>query len=204
MVEHSSRCDPPAASLEHRRRRGDVLEQAIYDAVIEQLGTVGYGALTMEGVAAQAQTGKAALYRRWPCKDELVVDALQHRMPPVEDPPDTGNVRADVLDCLNRMARAINSPTGCAIQNLMGEARRDRDFLRLVHTRVIQPRQRMMMAVLRRGAERGEIRADAGSQLLAQVGPAMVLYHFLVEGPPIRPQIVKTIVDSVLLPMLRP
>lgn len=204
MAEHSSRCGPPSASCEHRRRRGDVLEQAIYDAVVEQLGTVGYGALTMEGVAGQARTGKAALYRRWPSKDELVVDALQHRMPALDDPPDTGSVRTDVLDVLARMALAINSPTGCAIQNLMSEAQRDRDFLRLVHARVIQPRKRMMMDVLRRGAERGEVRKDAGSELLAQVGPAMVIYHVLVQGPPVTPQTVKTIVDSVVLPMLRP
>ncbi len=204
MTEHSSRCGPPSGSCEHRRRRGDVLEQAIYDAVVEQLGTVGYGALTMEGVAGQARTGKAALYRRWPSKDELVIDALQHRMPALEDPPDTGSVRADLLDVLGRMARAINSPTGCAIQNLMSEAQRDRDFLRVVRSRVIQPRKRMMMDVLRRAAERGEVRADAGSELLAQVGPAMVIYQFLVDGPPITPRTVKAIVDSVVLPMLRP
>jgi AcrR family transcriptional regulator len=204
MAEHSSRCGPSSAPCEHRRRRGDVLEQAIYDAVVEQLGTVGYGALTMEGVAGQARTGKAALYRRWPSKDELVVDALQHRMPAVQDPPDTGSVRADVLDVLGRMARALNSPTGCAIQNIMSEAQRDRDFLRLVHSRVIQPRKRMMTDVLRRGAERGEVRADAGSGLLAEVGPAMLIYHFLVEGPPVTPHTVKTIVDQVLVPMLRP
>lgn len=204
MAEHSSRCGPPSARCEPRRRRGDVLEQAIYDAVVEQLGTVGYGALTMEGVAGQARTGKAALYRRWPSKDELVVDALQHRMPAVEDPPDTGSVRADVLEVLGRMARAINSPTGCAIQNLMSEAQRDRDFLRLVQARVIQPRKRMMMAVLRRAAERGEVRADAGSELVAEVGPAMLIYHFLTKGPPVAQRTVKAIVDQVVMPVLRP
>jgi AcrR family transcriptional regulator len=181
-----------------------VLEQAIFDAVVEQLGTAGYGGLTMEGVAAAAHTGKAALYRRWPSKEELVIDALQHRMPALDDPPNSGSVRADMLALLGRMARTINSPTGCAIQSVMTESQRDRDFLRLVHTRVIQPRKRMMMDVLRRGAERGEVRPEAISELTAEVGPAMVVYHFLLDGPPVTPRMVKAIVDQALMPMLRP
>ncbi len=204
MAEHPSLCGPLPAPCEPRRRRGHVLEQAIFDAVVDQLGTAGYGGLTMEGVAAAAHTGKAALYRRWPSKEELVVDALQHRMPALDDPPDTGSVRADVLALLGRMARTINSPTGCAIQSLMSEAQRDRDFLRMVHTRVIEPRKSMMMDVLRRGAERGEVRPEAIAPLVAEVGPAMVVYHFLTAGPPVTPRKVKAIVDQVVLPMLRP
>jgi len=200
----SPHCQPLARICERRRRRGDVLEQAIFDSVLALLSTVGYAGLTMEGVAAAAHTGKAALYRRWPSKGELVIDALQHRMPALDDPPDTGSVRTDVLDLLGRMARTVNSPTGCAIQSLMSQSPRDLVFLRLLHARVIQPRKRMMLDVLRRGAERGEVRPEAISELVAEVGPAMVVYHFLLDGPPVRPRTVKAIVDQVLLPMLRP
>lgn len=63
------------------RRRGPVLERAILDAALEQLSTVGWNGLTMEGVAAQAQTGKAAVYRRWPSKEDLVADALAAGLP---------------------------------------------------------------------------------------------------------------------------
>ncbi len=186
------------------RRRGDVLEQAIFDAVLDQLGTVGYDALTMERVAADARTGKASLYRRWPCKEELVVDALNHRLPALDDPPDTGTVRGDVLELLGRMRRTINSPTGCAIQSLMGSVQRDRGFIRAVHARVIEPRKRMMMEVLRRGAERGEVRPEAVTMLVAESGPALVVHRFLVDGPPITRRTVEAIVDQVVLPMLRP
>ncbi len=204
MAEHPSQCGPLAGAFEPRRRRGQVLESAIFDAVVDQLGTVGYGGLTMEGVAAAAHTGKAALYRRWPSKEELVVDALQHRMPALDDPPDTGSVRNDVLALLGRVAHTVNSPTGCAISSLLSDPLRDPDFLRMVHARVIEPRKSMMMNLLRRGAERGEVRPDAITPLVAEVGPAMVIYHFLTEGPPVRPRTVKAIVDQVVVPMLRP
>src|SRR5215510_10510584 len=87
-------CGPPHGRT---RRRGAALEQAIYDAVLDQLQAVGYVGLTMEGVAARAHTGKAALYRRWPRKEDLVVDALEHTLPSPTDLPDHGEVRDDLL-----------------------------------------------------------------------------------------------------------
>ena len=54
------------------RRRGEVLERALYEATLAELAEVGYGGLTMEGIAARARTGKAALYRRWCSKHDLV------------------------------------------------------------------------------------------------------------------------------------
>lgn len=78
------------------RRRGPELERAILDAVLEQLGTTGWNALTMEGVASGAQTGKAALYRRWPSKADLVAEALRTRLPPLGRIADLGSVRADL------------------------------------------------------------------------------------------------------------
>src|SRR5947209_1689551 len=59
-----------------QRKRGAELEQAIRDATIAELACCGYGSLTIESVAARAQTGKASIYRRWPTKQELVFDSV--------------------------------------------------------------------------------------------------------------------------------
>lgn len=64
-----------------RRRRGMELQDAIHQAVLGELQEHGYAALSMDGVASRAQTGKATLYRRWPSKLELVVDAFKHSAP---------------------------------------------------------------------------------------------------------------------------
>ena len=85
-----------------------MLERAILEAALEQLSTVGWNGLTMEGVAAGAQTGKAAVYRRWPSKEDLVADALQAGLPRLEQAPDTGSVREDLL-ALCRAARDARS-----------------------------------------------------------------------------------------------
>ncbi len=93
---------------------------------------------------------------------------------------------------------------GSGSTNSLGDPHRDRDFLRMAHARLIGPRKSMMMNLLRRGAERGEVRPDAITPFVAEVGPAMVIYHFLTEGPPVTLRTVKAIVDQVLMPMLRP
>lgn len=185
------------------RRRGDALERAIYDAVFRQLQTVGYTGLTMEGVAGCAQTGKAALYRRWPGKDDLVVDAIDHALPSLAELPDHGEVREDLLDLLRRTAAMVNSPTGCALQCLLAQADRDHQFKALLHERILAPRKASFLAVLRRAADRGQIRPDAATQLVAEVGLAMVVQRFLVDGPPVPDDFVVSVLDEVVMPLLR-
>jgi AcrR family transcriptional regulator len=194
---------PSAYPCPPTRRRGETLERAIFDAVLDQLQMVGYVGLTMEGVAAGAHTGKAALYRRWPCKEDLVVDALNHALPSPTDLPDHGDVRDDLLDLLRRMTAMLNSPTGCALQCLMAEIDRDHPFARLLHQRVKEPRKQIFLALLRRGADRGQVRPEAASPLVAEVGPALVMQRFLAEGPPVPDAYVVSVVDDVVVPLLR-
>lgn len=184
------------------RRRGEVLERAIFEATMVELDQVGYGRLTMEGVAARARTGKAALYRRWPCKSDLVVDALSHLLPSPDDLPDHGDVRADLLDTLGRIQATINSPTGCVIRALVADAERDEAFATVVHERVLLPRKRMLIALLRRGADRGQVRPEAATPLVAEIGPSMLVQRYLTLGPPVPDEYVLSVVDSVIMPLL--
>jgi AcrR family transcriptional regulator len=187
-----------------RRRRGQALERAIFDAVLDQLQAVGYVGLTMEGVAACAQTGKAALYRRWPRKEDLVVDALEHALPSPTDLPDRGDVRDDLLDLLRRLTAMLNSPAGCALRCLMSETERDESFARLLHERVKEPRKRMFLDLLVRAADRGQVRPTAATPLVAEVGPALVMQRFLAEGGPVPDDYVVSVVDDIVMPLLRP
>jgi AcrR family transcriptional regulator len=196
----ASPCAPPHG---RPRRRGQALEHAIFGAVLDQLQAVGYVGLTMEGVAACAQTGKAALYRRWPRKEDLVVDALEHALPSPTALPDHGDVRDDLLDLLCRLTAMLNSPAGCALQCLMSEAERDESFARLLHERVKEPRKRMFLDLLVRAADRGQVRPEAATQLMAEVGPALVMQRFLIDGPPVPDDFVVSVLDEVVMPLLR-
>lgn len=185
------------------RRRGETLEQAIFDAVLRLMNTVGFSGLTMEGVAACAHTGKAALYRRWPRKEDLVVDALNHLLPSFTGPPDTGSVREDIAEMFRRMLAMINGDAGCAILGLVGELDRDHEFIKAVHERVIAPRKVMMISILERAAARGEIRPEAVNPLIAEAGPALIIHRLFMYGPPVDDAYAEAVLDEVVMPLLQ-
>lgn len=189
------------------RRRGEVLRRAIFDAALEQLSSVGWKRMTMEGVAACAQTGKAALYRRWPSKEDLVMAALEDSLPDVAStPPDRGTLRDDLVGLLDRMRVVMASPAGCALRAIMDEIEHEyaKRFHELVHQKVLEPGRGVMIEVLRRGMERGEVRAGADVELLADVGPAMMMYRAKVSSGDVTEDYPVRVVDQVLMPMLRP
>ncbi|MDQ6898501.1 MAG: TetR/AcrR family transcriptional regulator [Candidatus Dormibacteraeota bacterium] len=190
-------------SSSRSRRRGKQLANAIYDAVLTWIKLDGFDALTMEGIAARARTGKSALYRRWSSKEELVLDALLHRLPELDAEPDTGTVRDDVLEHLGCMVDTMKTPAGQAMWTILHNPSSGRAIVEAIDGRVIEPHQRTMLKILRRGVARGEVRPDAVNRLVAQVGPLLIRQHHVAAGLPSNADVVQ-IVDQVVVPMLRP
>jgi AcrR family transcriptional regulator len=200
----SALASDPDCFMGNTRRRGIDLETAILDATLDLLAESGVGGLTMEGVAAAAHTGKASVYRRWPSKEDLLVDAMSHALPPIEVEPDTGSVREDLLALLRMMLAAINSRSGCAMQAFMFDNSVDKALIQLVKKRVMEPRQQMVIDALARGRDRGEVRPEAVNASTAEVGPALIVHQYLMHGPPVPDAFVVQLVDNVLMPLLRP
>ncbi|MFJ9777072.1 TetR-like C-terminal domain-containing protein [Kitasatospora sp. NPDC101157] len=194
-----------AATAAPVRRRGEALESAIYGAVLQQLTSDGYARLTMEGVAAAAQTGKAALYRRWSSKEELVVDALRASLPPPGAAPDTGSLRGDLLAVVTGLRGAMVSELGAAVRAIMSEIDHQRAhvFLELVLERVVQPTTALIAEVLDRGTAGGEVRPGAVTPLVTDVVPALMLYRIKMCGGGAVELDPAAIVDEVLLPIVR-
>lgn len=186
------------------RRRGDALLDAIYSAVLDELAEEGYGGLSIERVAERAKTGKASIYRRWPTRLELVLETLDHTMPAFDRPPDTGRVRDDLLEVLRRIAATMNSRVGDATRACMVNAGVDDELGVAVRERLLPPRKAMVVEILRRGAERGEVRPDAVNERIAEAGPMLLHGEVVQRGTPIADESVVAIVDEVLMPLLRP
>ncbi|MCX4856383.1 TetR/AcrR family transcriptional regulator [Streptomyces canus] len=191
-----------AASL---RRRGAVLERAILDAALEQLSTVGWNGLTMEGVAAGAQTGKAAVYRRWPSKEDLVADALRAGLPRFEEAPDLGGVREDLLELCRQAREAMFSRPGFALRSVIHEcdqAQAER-FHAVIFNGVVEPSVRLLREIITRGIERGEVRPDAENDYVFDAIPAMMMYRSKMRGSEWGDRDVEEMIDQFLLPLLR-
>jgi AcrR family transcriptional regulator len=156
---------------------------------LAELAEAGYRGLSMQGVACRAGTGKAPLYRRWPGKDQMLIDVLAQQPPGLDEPrPDTGQLRGDLIQILTQMAAAMAQPTGRALYALIVE--------------MALPRLDGITAALRRAAKRGEIRPGAVTGLLAQTGPALVIHQQMHYGSPPSQAEITEIVDRVLLPAL--
>lgn len=194
-----SRTAPP-------RRRGVVLERAILDAALEQLGVVGWKGLTMEGVAAGAQTGKAAVYRRWPSKEDLVADALLAGLPRVETAPDLGSVREDLLTLCRQVRELMYSPPGVALRAVIHECDdvQAERFQDVIVGGVIEPTVTLLREVITRGIERGEVRADAANGYVFDTVPAMMMYRSKVCASEWSDQDLEEMIDQLMLPLLRP
>ncbi|MEV2251993.1 TetR/AcrR family transcriptional regulator [Streptomyces sp. NPDC050147] len=201
----TSRWSAAAAQTASLRRRGPVLERAILEATLEQLSTVGWAGLTMEGVAAGAQTGKAAVYRRWPSKEDLVVDALQAGLPKLDSAPDCGGVREDLVQLCRQMREAMFSRPGFALRAVLHEcdsvtAER---FHGVIFDGVIGPSVELIREVVRRGVERGEVRAEATNSFVCDVIPAMMMYRSKVCGSEWGDEEFAELIDQVMVPLLR-
>jgi AcrR family transcriptional regulator len=188
------------------RRRGAVLERAILDAALEQLGTVGWNGLTMEGVAAGAQTGKAAVYRRWPSKEDLVADALRSGLPSYDNVPDLGSVRDDLLALCRRARDAMFSRPGFALRAVLHECdtMQAERFHAVIFEGVIEPTIKMLREVITRGIERGEVREEAANSYVFDAVPAMMMYRSKVCGSEWTDQEIEEMIDRLMVPLLRP
>jgi AcrR family transcriptional regulator len=211
--DHCAARTAPSAAGERAamRRRGAALEDAILTAAYEELVDVGYTALSVEGVAARAGTGKASIYRRWPTKQHLVTDALISQLPTpaacgimlsVDDIPDTVST-ADLLYRLaTKIAQMMASPAGQAMRAIKCEALADPELARLVDERFQAPRRESVLALLRRGVERGEVRPEAVNPLVADVLPAILTFRVLMQRERITRRDITAIMEQVLLPLV--
>ena len=180
-----------------QRRRGAELEAVLLDAAWDELMESGYARLTMEAVAARAHTGKQVLYRRWRNRAELVVAAMRHRTGSiVEDIPDTGNLRDDVLAVLQRMADRFASVGPDIVHGLLAEAP---DLDPEVYSRM----SGVMVTIVQRAAARGEIpTGDVPARVLT--APTNLLRHEMVFArEPVAASTLTSLVDDVFLPLVR-
>ncbi|MEU0936444.1 TetR/AcrR family transcriptional regulator [Embleya sp. NPDC005971] len=200
-TDRQSADEPFARDATPVRRRGRALEQAIYQAVFDQILEVGYAGLTMDGVAAAAGTGKAPLYRRWSDKQALLLDAFRDRLPVAEDVEFVGDLRGDVLSILRFMFGA------CTVGADTGFRQAKQDFAQaheLIRERVSAPARNMMLDVLRAGEARGDVRPGAATPLVARVGIAVLVHQNLTAPEELDDAFLERIVDEVVLPLVRP
>ena len=182
------------------RPRSEQAKAAILHAAAELLLERGLEAVSMDAVAQHAAVSKATIYRWWPTKEALALDALYAEWSDHgPDAPDTGSLRGDLLALLRPWARRIRSgPHASVIGTFITKANRDPRFAAEYLERLVTPRRDVAKKVFKRAAERGEIpprvRVEVALDLLYGA-----LYHRLLHGHlPLSDRFVTEVVDMTL------
>jgi AcrR family transcriptional regulator len=180
------------------RPRSEQAEQAIIDAALELFGERGVEGVCVEAVAARAGVGKATIYRRWSSKEELLIAALGSLKSPLSD-PDTGSARDDLVQLLDVMARDASDPKYVrqyAMLHGEGEAY-PRLMARYAET-VVEPRREVIRTVLRRGIDRGELRADLDLDIAMLTLTGAVMARGKHDAAPASPGFAAKVVAELL------
>lgn len=191
------------------RPRDESRDAAILAATIEVLAEVGYDRLTIDAVATRAKASKATVYRRWPGKAALVVDAIHVlKAAPVGDGqeppcifPDTGSLRGDLLAGLTKIGAKLSSDEGQLMVAVMTAAARDPELAAAMRG-TQEEKKRSCQTVVRRAVERGELDDDSGAMTMHEVLPALMNNRLLLSGEPFDETFITHVVDDIALPLL--
>ena len=182
------------------RPRSEKAHKAILEAAAELLLDRGLAAVSMDAVAERAGVSKATIYRWWPTKETLALDALYTRWGAAAPAPgDTGSLRGDLLELLEPWIRLVRTgPYARVIAALITEARTDPAFGAQYQRRFVQPRRDQAREIFARAIERGEVPPGLDLEVALDLiyGP---LYHRMLHGhAPLDDAFVRAAVDMAL------
>lgn len=189
------------------RPRDETRHQAILDAAIELVAEVGYDRMSMDAIASRARASKATIYRRWPGKAELVVEAVGRCVAhdAADSIPDQGSLRADLHTLLQRIRAGLEGTDGDLMFGLALAARSDPDLGRVLREQLFEEKAQVAASIIDRAVARGEIAAapDLASTLLDEVAPAVLILRQLC-GCALDDTFLDHVTDDILLPLFTP
>lgn len=190
-----------AASSRPGRPRDSRRDDAILDAVVALLRDACTGRFGMREVAERSGTSLATIYRRWPSREDLMLDAIARFTEEDAPVPDTGDLRADllaVLDTMRRRRRAFIE----SLPGLIAEGAASPDFGAAVRKRLLGLAGQALRTILQRARRNSQVSGQADLRLVADTAIALFAQQPIVHGRPPTRAYVTRIVDYALLPML--
>jgi len=171
--------------------------RVILEAVLEEIGLVGYGALTIEAVAARAGVGKSTIYRHWSGKLALVEDAFR-TLKAEALVPDSGTLRERIISFLEQVAGLVEDSTYSSCMPALIEAAERDPQVREFHCKFAAERRAVLVDVLREAVTAGELPADTNPEFLADALTGPIVIHRLMLHEPFDPKLIPALVHQLL------
>ncbi|MEU2375637.1 TetR/AcrR family transcriptional regulator [Streptomyces misionensis] len=180
------------------RPRDPAIDAAVLAATVRLLGEDGYGGLALERVAALAGTSKAAIRRRWPRRQRLVIDALASVLvvPPA---PDNGCTRCDLHQSVRLLAEVLHErlPAG-VLAPLIADCADDPELHEHLLHSLLQPGRAAAAVAVRRAVERGDLLPDVDPELFVDLLASVVYRRALFGEAPVDASSARALVDLLL------
>lgn len=185
------------------RPRDPSRDGAIRTAILRLLAEAGYGALTIDAVAAKAGVGKATIYRRWRTKEDLVLDTISDLHQGEALPPDTGSLEGDLRSLLHSLTAMITGETGSATLSLLSTMPHHPALAHAFREGPLAVWRDAFAVVWARAEQRGEVRAGMAGSTLAETTTALLVQRWLLTGHRVDNPYADEVLETVVLPLLR-
>ncbi len=188
-----------AGGAQRGRPRSQEADRAILAAAAELLAERGLAAMSIEEIAARAGVGKATIYRRWPSKGLLALDAFVASFREEQPLPDTGTLRGDLLAALHAWVRAVTqTPMGSMLTGLIAEAQHDGELRGAWRDRVLEPLRSQHRIMLDRSIARGEIPPGVDRDVVLDLFFGAAEHRLLLGHLPMSDDFIADVVDVIL------
>lgn len=201
MAHTSARSAASSGKTPDSSRRSERSRRAIFDAALTLVGEVGYDKLTIEGIASRAGVGKQTIYRWWPSKAAVLLDAFTAGVDEDYEKglPDTGDLAADLKTVLRATADEFNDHTFQAPYRALAAAgANDEELSRTFVARLMEPGIRVYVDRLRKAQETGEVAADVDVRVAAEMVLSPFSQRWLMRTGELTHAFVDTLVDQAL------
>ena len=165
------------------RTRDEEAKARILDASLEVLEELGYPGVTTEAIAERASASKATIYRWWPNKEAVMLEALREAVAQELPFPDTGTLKDDIRIQVHNFVKLLNSTRGRAFKGIIAAAQSDSTVAEAFLSIWVLPRR----ASARRGIERykKELRPGVDLEVLLDALYAPLYYRLLIGHQPL-------------------
>ncbi len=182
-VDHPASATSDAGAPRRGRPRSDRAHRAILDAAQALLVEEGFSGLRLEHVATRAGVGKATIYRRWGCREELALELLLELAGPHIPVAETGDTREELLAAVLSPVRALTETSfGPVIRSLLSEIAMDPRLGDRFRATVVGARRAEVARILARGIERGDLRPDSDVDIATELLVGPVYFRFMFGG----------------------
>jgi AcrR family transcriptional regulator len=173
--------------------------RVVLDTTIQLIAECGYGAVTIEAVAARSGVAKSTIYRHWPNRLELINDAFAELEPALTVPPD-GDIRQRVVALLEQVARnATASPQSACLTALIDAAEHDPEAHEL-RRRLSRAGRQTLVDLLDEGRRSGELPTELDPELVSEALAGPIFLRRLMMDEALDPADIRRLVDQVLGP----